>query len=200
MWDEKKFFKDYVEEAERIKPDGAFLEQLKNKTNQDNMLRLKKSMEKRRKMQYIAVAASIFLCISIGGIGWSVFGRKIANQGQDHASYQGEVNAGKEEQEVQSGTIEETNSVLLDIISMVEDENNLLDNQQGDSLSTQEREKLVEMLKKSKKIESSVDKSAIDFSKEGEVYYCVSDETVKITIYEDKYIVIADVVYVVTQE
>ena len=28
MWDEKKFFEDYVEESEKVKPDEHFVQQL----------------------------------------------------------------------------------------------------------------------------------------------------------------------------
>ena len=33
MWDEKKFFEDYKEEADQIKPDAAYVERLKQQTS-----------------------------------------------------------------------------------------------------------------------------------------------------------------------
>lgn len=193
MWDEQQFFEDFVKDTDRIKPDAAFIEQLKEQINQDNVVRLKK----RKRTQYMAVAASLLLCISTAGIGWNIFAIKQKNPGQNEDVYQGQLSAGKEEEKVSSGEVGENDSILLDVISMVEDETNLLDNEQGVSLSTQERKKLVEMLKNSEKIKNSVEISAEEFSNNSIVYYCVSDETVKITVYEEKYIMIGDAIYIV---
>ncbi len=192
MWDEKQFFKDYEKTVERIKPDEAFVEQLKNKMNPDNVVRMKK----RQRIKYMAVAASILLCISIGGIGWSVFRTIVSNDEQGNVSYQGQINAGKEDK-AHFGKGEEIDSVLLKVLSMIEDENNIVDNEQGNSLSPQERMQLMEMLKNAKKAENPEQLSVEHFLENGIVYYCVGEETVKITVCEEKYVIIADKVYVI---
>ena len=192
MWDEEKFFKDFVNETEKVKPDDEFIEQLKHKTNEENMIRFKK----RENMKYIAMAASLLLCISIGGIGWHLFGADILKKEPGGSSYQNEINAGKEGNEI-SGTIDKKDSVLVEVITMVEDEKNLLDDEQGNALSTQEREHLAELLKKSGKIDNIVEGLKEDLLEKGNIYYCVGEETVKIIVYEEKYIMIEDVIYAI---
>lgn len=192
MWDEEKFFKDFVNETDKIKPDAEFIEQLKHKTNEENMIRFKK----RENMRYIAMAASLLLCISIGGIGWHLFGANMMKKEPGGSSYQNEINAGKEGNEI-SGTIDKKDSVLVEVITMVEDEKNLLDDEQGNALSTQEREHLVELLKKSGKIDNIVEGLKEDLLEKGNSYYCVGEETVKIIVYEEQYIMIEDVIYAI---
>lgn len=65
MWDEKKFFEDYVEESEKIKPDDRFVERMKR-------LAAGEARKKKRipAMRYAAIAASFVVCIGLGGIIW----------------------------------------------------------------------------------------------------------------------------------
>ena len=142
------------------------------------------------------MAASLLLCITIGGIGWHLFGADILKKEPNGSSYQNEINAGKEGNEI-SGTIDKKDSVPLEVITMVEDEKNLLDDEQGNALSTQEREHLAELLKKSGKIDNIVEGLKEDLLENGSIYYCVGEETVKIIVYEEKYIMIEDVIYAV---
>lgn len=72
----------------------------------------------------------------------------------------------------------------------------MLDNMQGESVSTEEREKLVVLLKHAEKTENTAEISGIDFENEAMVYYCVGEETVKIEVYEERYVRIGDNVYV----
>ena len=51
MWDEEKFFKDFAEATDRIKPDAAFVEQLKEKMNSENVVQLEMRMKKRKQIR-----------------------------------------------------------------------------------------------------------------------------------------------------
>lgn len=190
MWDEEKFFKDFAEATDRIKPDAAFVEQLKEKMNSENVVQLEMRMKKRKQIRYMAAAAVVALCVGAGGIGFSIFG------GNSNVTQQNVPHAGKEEPsgEVTGKVSGTTDQVLSNVISIIEDSANMVDDEQGNSLSTQERENLVEMLKTFKKLEDSVEISSIDFT-EASVYYCVGEETVKVEIVEDKYARIEDRVY-----
>lgn len=190
MWDEEKFFKDFAEATDQIKPDAAFVEQLKEKMNSENVAQLEKRMQKKRQIRYIAAAAVAALCVGAGGIGFSMFGGT-GNRTQGNVPHAEKDNPSKET----AGSVKGSDQVLSNVIAMLEEPSNMVDDAQGNSLSTQERENLVEMLKHSKKLEDSVEISSIDFTNESKVYYCVGDETVKIEISKEEYARIEDSVY-----
>lgn len=193
MWDEKKFFKDYKEEADQIKPDAAFVERLKQQTNPDNVVRFEKRMKKRRQMTYVAAAASVLLCVGIGGVGVSGFFGSRTGVGGDglHAG-----NTQDETGKTAGDSVASRDKELSNVISMLENTSAMLDDANGNSLSTEEREKFLEMLKHLEKLENDVEISDIDFSKEGDVYYCTGVETVKIEVYKERYVKIGDRVYI----
>lgn len=193
MWDEKKFFKDYKEEADQIKPDASFVERLKQQTNPDNVVRLEKRTKKRRQMTYVAAAATVLLCVGIGGAGASVFFGSKDSEGVNglHAG-----NTQDETGKTVGNSISSKDKELSKLISMLENTSAMLDDANGNSLSTEEREKFVEMLKHLEKLENDVEIADIDFSKEAEVYYCTGVETVKIEVYEERYVKIENSVYV----
>ena len=63
MWDEKKFFEDYVDESHKIKPDEKFVQNLKQMAWQEE--------QKKKKIpaaRYIVAAASLAVCICAGGV------------------------------------------------------------------------------------------------------------------------------------
>lgn len=67
MWDEKKFFEDYVEESEKIKPDDHFVEQMKKMAAREEQKKNTIPM-----MKYAAIAASFVVCIGLGCIVWNI--------------------------------------------------------------------------------------------------------------------------------
>lgn len=191
MWNEEKFFKDFAEATDQIKPDAAFVEQLKEKMTSENVMQLEKRIHKKSQIRYMAAAAVAVLCVGAGGIGFSMFGgTQSGTQGNmphaENGQPSGEV----------AGKVSGKDKVLSNVISIMEDFGNMVDDEQGNSLSTEERKKLVEMLKHSEKIDDSVEISSIDFEKNAHVYYCVGKEAVKIEIVKEKYARIEDSVYV----
>ena len=192
MWDEEKFFKDYRSQTDRVKPDKDFVERLKQQTNPDNVAKLEKRIKKRRQMTYVAAAATVVLCVGIGA------GKFFFRENGDNMRWN-EMHAGKTQDEpVKTSGISDSNrdKELSKVIVMLKDSSSMLDNMQGESLSTEEREKLVELLKHAEKVENTVEISGIDFENEAVVYYCVGEETVKIEFYKERYARIGDNVYV----
>lgn len=63
MWDEKKFFEDYVDESQKIKPDEKFVQNLKQIAWQEEHKKKKIPV-----VRYVAAAASLTLCICAGGV------------------------------------------------------------------------------------------------------------------------------------
>lgn len=62
MWDEKKFFSEYKEEQDQIKPDPEFVNQLNDLVNKEST----KGKVKKFPTKYIALAASLLLCAGVG--------------------------------------------------------------------------------------------------------------------------------------
>ena len=61
MWDEKKFFDDYVDESQKIKPDEKFVQNLKQMAWQEEQKKKKIPV-----VRYIVAAASLAVCICAG--------------------------------------------------------------------------------------------------------------------------------------
>lgn len=182
MWNEEEFFKDYLQSAEKVKPDPAYVEQLKANTNIEN---LKKSERKRQKKMicYLAAAASFALCISLGGYGFGLWG----NSHPTHTP--GSLSANKEDSEL-SGSVTQDNPELSSVLSMLSDTNNMLDNKYGETVPDTERNHLISLLKSCVKQDTPK-----DISLEETIYYCVGSDTVKITVYEDQFVVVNDIMY-----
>lgn len=184
MWNEEEFFKDYAKSVEDIKPDSDFISELKKNTNSQN---LKKVEQKNRKrvLSGLAVAASLALCVAVGGFGFGLFGNK-DNKIQDAP---GSLSAGEDKKPDVEGSIS-SDSPLADIATMLTDQTYMVDRQTGESLSMEEREDLASLLLQCEKTEELVDTSL-----EEEIYYCVGDSTLKITVYGKMYVVIDEKTY-----
>lgn len=88
MWDEKKFFEDYVNESEKIKPDDQFVDQLKKMAVQEDAK--KKSVPM---IKYAALAASFLVCIGLGSFVWQAQDTK---SDQDNTSFEAGLQAGNQ--------------------------------------------------------------------------------------------------------
>lgn len=186
MWNEEDFFKDYVQSAEKVKPDSAYIEQLKANTNAENLKRLEHKKQKKI-ISYLAVAASLALCISLGGYGLGLWGNHNPSQTS------GSLSANKKNHEI-SGNVAPNNPELSSVLAMLSDSNTMLDNKYGESVSDAERKHLISLLKSCVKLDTPK-----DISLNETVYYCSGNDTVKITVYENQFIIVDDIMYEVIE-
>ncbi|MCI8409705.1 MAG: hypothetical protein HFJ09_10640 [Lachnospiraceae bacterium] len=180
MWNEEDFFKDYVQSAEKIKPDSDFLEQLKTSTNIDNV---KKLQNKKKIITFLAAAASFALCISLVGYGLGIWGQDTSLQPSESLS------ANKEKHDA-TGNVAGDNSELSKVLTMLADNNTMLDNIYGESVSDSERNWLISLLNSCVKTDAPKDTAL-----QKTVYYCVGNDTIKITVYEEQFIEVNDIMY-----
>lgn len=184
MWNEEEFFKDYTKSVEDIKPDSDFIAELKKNTNSQTLNKVEQKTRK-RVLSGLTVAASLALCITIGGFGLGLFG----NKDNTILDTPGSLSASKDEKTDVEGSVS-IESPLADIASILTDETYMIDRQTGESLSMEERENLASLLLQCEKTEEPVDTSL-----EEEIYYCVGDSTLKIAVYGELFVVIDEETY-----
>lgn len=182
MWNEEEFFKDYIESAEKVKPDSDFIEQLKTNTNIDNAKKVQKRKQKKI-ITFLTVAASLVLCISLGGYGLGLWGQDISPQSP------GSLSANKDKYG-NTGNVAGENPELAKVLTMLTDNSTMLDNKYGESVSESERNHLISLLNSCEKTNTPKDTALQET-----VYYCVGDDTIKITVYEEQFIEVNDIIY-----
>lgn len=166
MWDEKKFFEDYVNESEKIKPDERFVEELKNMAAQEKRKKAPISITR-----YVAIAASFVLCIGLAGVVWQ---SQNALPKDKIIEYKVESQAGKNPTENQT----EKKEPLSEILDMMRQGVTVRD-EDGNELTQNQQEELWELLKNVKATEKPKD-SAKTVS-----YFLEGEQTVKVEIWED---------------
>lgn len=82
MWDEKKFFSEYKEEQDQIKPDPEFVNQLNDLVNKEST----KGKVKKFPTKYIALAASLLLCAGVGAYSYQMK-KTIDSQEMDNINF-----------------------------------------------------------------------------------------------------------------
>lgn len=181
MWDEKKFFEDYVEESEKIKPDERFVEQLKRMAVQE---------EKKNKpipmMKYAAIAASFVLCIGLGSAVWHNQS-KTAEDKEQQVEFSAGVQAGKPsleegQQTDESDTkTEEEKEPLTDALDSIKKGAGVRD-EAGNEISQSEQEELWNLLKNAEETAKpeNVRKEA--------TYFLEAEETIEVELYTDNFI------------
>lgn len=182
MWNEEEFFKDYIQSAEKVKPDSDFIEQLKTNTNIDNAKKVQNKKQKKI-ITFLAVAASFVLCVSLGGYGLGIWGENSSPQPS------GSLSANKHNHD-STGNVAGKNPELSKVLTMLADNNTMLDNKYGESVSDSERNHLISLLNSCEKTNTPKDTSLQET-----VYYCVGDNTIKITVYEEQFIEVDDILY-----
>ena len=177
MWDEKKFFDDFVKESEKVKPDNEFVEQLKNMVNEENVGAIKKRNQTFF-MRGSMVAVAAILCLSVGTIVWKGFDDNKNSEKDIKQESSVSVHAGGNS-EIQSG-----------IIVMIEEDKVEIKDEAGEIISYDNREKLLGQLNKAKKVENAenIEMNDNDYA----VYTCEGEEIFEIKIYSGKYILIGD--------
>lgn len=179
MWDEKKFFEDYVKESEKIKPDERFIEQLKQMADRE---------EKRKKpvpmIKYVAIAASFLVCIGLGHIVWR---SQNIEPKEKNAEYKVELQAGYQETEKEDISAEEGIELERDVsgqetLTMVLNymkQGETIRDENGDEVSQERQEELYQLLKEADEAEMPED---------GELentYFLEEDQMIEIEVWEN---------------
>lgn len=191
MWDEKKFFEDYVEESEKIKPDERFVEQLKQMAAQE---------EKKKKpipiMKYAAIAASFVVCIGLGSVVW----RNQSTESEDKSvEYDAGLQAGQQSTEendfqVENDTASENKSetesenenpseeeILTEALNSIKQGATIRDGD-GNEVSQEKQEEIYQLLKNAKEAE------APEGEKLENSYFLEGDQTIEIEVWENGFL------------
>lgn len=188
MWDEKKFFEDYVEESEKIKPDDRFVEQLKNIVAQEESK--KKSIPM---IKYVAIAASFMLCIGVGSVLWHQLNETEEDKTVEFSTEIQAGNSSLEEEQVLDNQKfqkedEEKEEPLTDALNSIR-QGVIVRDEGGNEVSQSEQEELWNLLKdaeKTEKPENAVKEAS---------YFLEEDETIEVNVYTDNFIQIDGVWY-----
>lgn len=190
MWNEEQFFKDLSQEMDELKPDKGFVKELTKLSTDDTVIQLHQRKKKKQIIKYAATAASLLLCFLVGGVG--IFHLSLNSKPTPNTpSASDQINA-QTSNEVITGSLENENKVPSSILSMIEDEQNLLDDETGVSLSSEERKELLSLLKQCVKTTKEADLGEINHT-----YYLVDNSvtnTTKIVIY-DSFVKINEDIY-----
>lgn len=191
MWDEKKFFQDFVQESEKVKPDDEFVEQLKGMMKEENVIQSKKRNNVYF-MRYAAVVAAAMLCLVVGTVVWKGFDGNSKTISNDKEDYTVNIHVGQDS-EIQSGIIGNSNSELEEAIAIVQDEKIVIKDEDGENISSAKRKQLLSQLNRAEKVENEDDLEDLQMSDdECDMYICEGEEDLEIKIYEDEYILIGD--------
>ncbi len=181
MWDEEKFFKDFVEETDKIEPDKEFVEHMISLANESTQL----SFWKKYGYRVLATAA-VLAVVSFAGI------RFLPELMADNPA---EMTPELQAQDVQtpegvegsSGSIGELLEPELEAVKeLLGDEESVVSNESG-HLSTEEKGKLLQRIRKAKRYkEKKVEGESVVYQIEGEEVY-------QIELIDDKYLVIEGV-------
>lgn len=190
MWNEKKFFQDFVEESEKVKPDEEFVQQLKKMTNKNEVEKIHKRRLQVCIVKYVTVAASFLLCFVIGSIAWNAHNSMKENNDETD-SYTADAHAGNKNHGIQSGIIGEELD-LETVIAVVSDETVIVEDENGEEILAGKRKLLLKLLNKAQKTDED-----IDLKEEYTSYICKGEKEIEIKIYNGEYIVIgnSDIVY-----
>lgn len=190
MWNEKKFFQDFVEESEKVKPDEEFVQQLKKMTNKNEVEKIHKRRLQVHIVKYVTVAASFLLCFVIGSIAWNAH-NSMKEYNDETDSYTADAHAGNKNHGIQSGIIGEELD-LETVIAVVSDETVIVEDENGEEILAGKRKLLLKLLNKAQKTDED-----IDLKEEYTSYICKGEKEIEIKIYNGEYIVIgnSDIVY-----
>lgn len=171
MWDEKKFFEDFVKESDEIKPDKVFVQRMKQ-------LEKEECKKKNPVIRYAAVAA-VFVCVISGAAVWKNAGKE-AEIPLNRIDQNIEVQAGKNELSIQSGSIgKKPNESFSEMLLSIEKENTVIVDEEGNELSQREKSELLERLKKAKLIDEEIDEAY-------KYYFCQGEKNFELKVYEEQ--------------
>lgn len=182
MWDDKKFFEDFVKESESIKPDEDFVEKVVAMTKAE---RNNKVVSFSGISKILTTAAVILLLVVISGIG---FGQ--LNSGEKgnvtkpdmHAAGNETINPDKG----QTGNIEDiVNDKIITIKSMLQNKDCQVKDVEGNFISDKEKVILLSKIEGAEEIEKISDNIGDTVS-----YTFVEDTSILVQIVDDKYLII----------
>ncbi|MBD5137361.1 MAG: hypothetical protein HDT39_15645 [Lachnospiraceae bacterium] len=176
MWDEKKFFEDYVTETDKITPDEDFINNLKKVTSEESHSKRSSTWVK-----YCAAAALVMLCAGLSFVTW-----RLQYKNNDSKTDLGneKLHAGSNK-EVQSGGM--TIITIKTILSYVEDGTMKVEDKEGNAVEENIRSDLIEMLEKA----VSTDAKPTEDMKYDE-YICKGATNISLKVYEEGYIVVEE--------
>ena len=176
MWDEKKFFEDFVRETDQIDPDEDFIKNLKTMKSDDVPVKHVPAWTK-----YGAAAAAVVLCI-LGGI--LVQNLNVIQNPTEDQLNNGTLHGQIEEHPHTGGTVILTLDTVTDY---VKDEAAVIIDETGKSIDEAKREQLIHLL------ETAV--SADYYPKEDETYHeyhCNDSLEFTLKVYDNGYFLIEE--------
>lgn len=170
MWDEKKFFEDFVKESDKVKADEAFVQELKELEH-----------GKIKRFPYVKYAASVAAAAACVGIGIFAFHSGQAGiQGNPSAIEENVgIMAGADTEKIESGSIgvgkKDTGTQVNEELKK---RSTVVTDSEGNELSGEQRAELIQLLEEAVFVEDEI---------EGEYrqYDCEGDKAFEIRIIED---------------
>ena len=194
MWNEKKFFEDFVNESKKIEPDREFVEQLKSMADDvesdESKAVLWRNTKKKRintkiYMWRYAAAMILLLCVMVGGVTWNVMHKvKSVSEGNANTDVSGDIHAGVNDKDIHSGIIGEQKGINQASMLLENDNINVID-ENGKEISTAKRKIILKWLNMAEKTDEETDLN-MDYVS----YFCEGEKTLEIRIYGEEYIVI----------
>lgn len=171
MWDEKKFFEDFVKESEKVKPEEEFIQKLKK-------LEPKEKKNRFRYAKYTAAAAAVLLCLGIGTLVFREVGTA-TQKPEDQIINNIDIQAALDGEQIQSGSIGKgKKDSLSDIISSMQQQNIIITDSSGKELSEEEKERLLKQLEDAETVSKNTQGSYTS-------YFVKEQQEFEIRIYDD---------------
>ena len=168
MWDEKKFFEDFVKESEKIKPEEEFIQKMKH---------LEERKVKRFSVTHYAAVAAALVCVIGGAVLWKNSRVDLGNS-KYSIEESVEIQAGKSEWNIQSGKISNgQNETYSEVLSFIERDDTRILDENDRELSQTEKTELIEQLKDAEPIEEEIDGTYKQYS-------CPGEKTFSLKVYE----------------
>lgn len=170
MWDEKKFFEDFVKESDKVKADASFVQELKELEH-----------GKVRRFPYVKYAASIAAAAACVGIGIFAFhSGQAGNQGNPSVIEQNVgIMAGTDTEKMESGSIGVGKTdTSAQVRGELEKKSTVVTDSEGNELSEKQRAELIQLLEKAVFAEDEIEG-------EYEQYDCEGDRSFEIRIIEN---------------
>lgn len=190
MWDENQFFDDFVRESNQIQPSAEFVNKMKNLSVQSL------ETDRKKKSTNLKVMTGVLAAAAVVGI---LF---IAGQGQDKRELI------LEDDKIYAEKEDHSNAMEGSVYDIFDDKKLLLENAltewnvtvkdaQGEEVTAEEREVLLEQIINAEETELSVE----DLEEtEVTVYELEGEIQVRICIMGDEYLVINDTVYQIKED
>lgn len=184
MWDEKKFFDDYVSETDKIKPDSDFIKELKVTMENETG-----SYRRYVLPGYGIIIAAVLLIFAGLGIWWAGGGKSISENDTKKPKSYAEKNG-----QMQSGEVSVL--TLKTAIECLDGKESVVTDKMGGVISKDKKKELAGMLKNA---------VSTDYKPTGEekydVYKCSGSAVFSLDVYDSGYVIIEEtgMVYKVEQ-